>query len=528
MPHNRLRRPSSPSSRSQPGDARRDGPSRDGQSRDGQSRDGQPRGDRPARDAAPASAQRNPGQARRAEMRNEPPVPAQARAADDKSPFLSPGIALDAENLLAEVLRFEGAADSTVSRFFRERPAYGHRVRGLIAEAVYTALRRRSEFSHYAASGVGRFERRLLLLALQANGVSTDGLNTEGENTWFKHLKTIPRESLTAAIRANMPDWLWERLSLRLGEAETLALAAALDVPAALDLRVNRLKSDRDAVIAQLAKAGPLYAPKPTPYAPDGIRLAGKPDLGRLPLFEYGVIEVQDEGSQLLAQLLAPRRGEMVVDFCAGAGGKTLALGALMRGQGRLYAFDISDKRLAKLKVRVAKSGLQNVQVVTLANESDLRVKRLAGKIDRVLVDAPCSGLGTLRRNPDLKWRQTPESVAEMNVKQRAILASASRMVKPGGRLVYATCSLLAEENEVIADEFLANHPDFIQLDAPELLRAQRIELPGDDKSPYLRLWPQVHGTDGFFAAAFERKPAEKKPAAVEADAEAEPESDAE
>ncbi|WP_085314580.1 RsmB/NOP family class I SAM-dependent RNA methyltransferase [Derxia lacustris] len=451
-------------------------------------------------------------------MRNELLKPARERAADDKSPFLSPGLALDAERLLEEVLRFDGAADVTVSHFFRERPTYGHRVRGLIAEAVYTALRRRAEFSHYAVSGVNRFERRLLLLALRANGVSLDGLQTEGEIAWFEHLKKLTPDTLPPAVRANLPEWLWERLSARLGADETLALAAALDAPAALDLRVNRLESDRDTVIAQLAKAGPQYAPKPTPFAPDGIRLAGKPDLARLPLFEHGVIEVQDEGSQLLAQLLAPKRGEMVVDFCAGAGGKTLALGALMRGTGRLYAFDINEKRLAKAKARIAKSKLQNVQVVTLANESDLRVKRLAGKIDRVLVDAPCSGLGTLRRNPDLKWRQTPESVAEMNVKQRAILASASRLVKPGGRLVYATCSLLTEENETIADEFLAAHPEFVRLDAPALLRAQHIALP-EDGSPFLRLWPHVHGTDGFFAAAFERKPAEKRadpPAAAE------------
>ncbi|WP_084544689.1 RsmB/NOP family class I SAM-dependent RNA methyltransferase [Derxia gummosa] len=474
-----------------------------------------PKNDKPGNRRHDGAPSRNPGQNRRAEQRNDVPRPARERDPDDKSPFLSPGLAIDAERLLEEVLRFDGAADVTVSRHFRDRPAYGHRVRGLIAEAIYTALRRRAEFSHYAASGVGRFERRLLLLALRENGVSLDGLATEGELAWFKHLATIPRDTLPAPVRANLPDWLYERLAARFGEAGALELAAALDTAAPLDLRVNRLESDRDTVMAQLAKAGPQYAPRPTPFAPDGIRLAGKPDLARLPLFEYGVIEVQDEGSQLLAQLLAPRRGEMVVDFCAGAGGKTLALGALMRGTGRLYAFDVSDKRLAKAKQRIAKSKLQNVQLVTLANENDLRVKRLAGKIDRVLVDAPCSGLGTLRRNPDLKWRQSPESVAEMNEKQRSILASAARLVKPGGRLVYATCSLLTEENEAIADAFLAAHPEFERLDAYELLRAQRIELPAG-ASPYLQLLPQVHGTDGFFAAAFERKAdaAPKKPAA--------------
>jgi 16S rRNA (cytosine967-C5)-methyltransferase len=157
---------------------------------------------------------------------------------------------------------------------------------------------------------------------------------------------------------------------------------------------------------------------------------------------------VQDEGSQLLALLLEAGRGEMVVDFCAGAGGKTLAIGAAMRSTGRLYAFDTSAHRLDALKPRLARSKLSNVHPAAIAHERDDRVKRLAGKIDRVLVDAPCSGLGTLRRNPDLKWRQSPKAVEEMTAKQAAILQSAARLLKPGGRLVYATCSVLPQENE--------------------------------------------------------------------------------
>ncbi len=185
---------------------------------------------------------------------------------------------------------------------------------------------------------------------------------------------------------------------------------------------------------------------------PDGARRhppqAGKPALNQLPLFINGGVEVQDEGSQLLCHLVAPKRGEMVVDFCAGAGGKTLALGAAMRSTGRLYAFDVSEKRLANLKPRLARSGLSNVHPVLIDSERDAKIKRLAGKIDRVLVDAPCSGLGTLRRNPDLKWRQSPESVLELTAKQAAILDSAARLVKGGGRVVYATCSVLEAENE--------------------------------------------------------------------------------
>jgi 16S rRNA (cytosine967-C5)-methyltransferase len=197
----------------------------------------------------------------------------------------------------------------------------------------------------------------------------------------------------------------------------------------------------------------------------------------------------------------------MVVDFCAGAGGKTLAIGAIMRNTGRLYAFDVSEKRLTKLKPRLARSGLSNVHPVLIAHERDAKVKRLAGKIDRVLVDAPCSGLGTLRRNPDVKWRQKPEAIAEMQEKQSAILDGASRLVKGGGRLVYATCSLLNDENDVIVERFLENHPDFELVPMSKVLEEARIPLEMDK---YLKLLPHKHNTDGFFAAVLERKPMAK------------------
>jgi 16S rRNA (cytosine967-C5)-methyltransferase len=223
-------------------------------------------------------------------------------------------------------------------------------------------------------------------------------------------------------------------------------------------------------------------------------------------VFTDGSVEVQDEGSQLLAQLLGAGRGQMVVDFCAGAGGKTLALGAAMRNTGRLYAFDTSAHRLDALKPRLARSGLSNVHPVAIAHERDERIKRLAGKIDAVLIDAPCSGLGTLRRNPDLKWRQTPQAVAELAVKQAAILQSAARLLKVGGRLVYATCSLLDEENEQIAQAFSAAHPGFTVLPALQVLTEQKIpQAETLCQGNYLRLWPQVHHTDGFFAAIWQR-----------------------
>jgi 16S rRNA (cytosine967-C5)-methyltransferase len=218
------------------------------------------------------------------------------------------------------------------------------------------------------------------------------------------------------------------------------------------------------------------------------------------------LIEVQDEGSQLLALLVDAKRGEMVADFCAGAGGKTLALGAAMRNTGRLYAFDTSAHRLEALKPRLARSGLSNIHPVTIAHERDERIKRLRGKMDRVLVDAPCTGLGTLRRNPDLKWRQTPEAVAELTAKQAAILDSAARLLKPGGRLVYATCSLLPEENEQIAQAFSNAHPDFKPLSVKGLLEAFEVDQAASlctEDDLYLRLWPHRHATDGFFAAAW-------------------------
>ena len=227
--------------------------------------------------------------------------------------------------------------------------------------------------------------------------------------------------------------------------------------------------------------------------------------------FKRGAFEVQDEGSQLLAMLLDAKRGEMVVDFCAGAGGKTLAIGAAMRSTGRLYAFDTSAHRLDSFKSRQARSGLSNVHPAVIAHERDDRVKRLSGKIDRVLVDAPCTGMGTLRRNPDLKWRQNLQAVEEMTVKQTAILQSAARLLKPGGRLVYATCSVLPQENEAIAQAFSEANPEFAPLDAGEVLSGLKVEgaaglcSGGESGQRFLRLWPHRHQTDGFFAAVWQK-----------------------
>jgi 16S rRNA (cytosine967-C5)-methyltransferase len=415
---------------------------------------------------------------------------------------LHPAVISHVEEVLREVLRFTGPADAAVSRYFREHPKLGGRERNAIAEGVFAVLRNKLSYASFAESGTGSAMRRLALLGLAdvLGADSLGGLSPE-ESEWLHRIAQIDRHALPVALQANLPPWLLDKLVARDGEQTTLELAAALNRPAPLDLRVNTLKAKRDEALEQLAKA--MIECEPTPYSPLGIRLKKKPALQNLTIFKDGAIEVQDEGSQLLAHILGAKRGEMVVDFCAGAGGKTLALGAAMRNTGRLYAFDVSDKRLAKLKPRLARSGLSNVHPVAIAHGNDAKVKRLAGKIDRVLVDAPCSGLGTLRRNPDMKWRQTPESVLELNAKQASILASAARLVKPGGRLVYATCSLLDEENEAIASQFLASHADFALIPAKVVLEEGKIPLEMGD---YLKLSPQIHQTDGFFAAVFERK----------------------
>ena len=420
---------------------------------------------------------------------------------------LPPFILTSAEEVLREILRFTAPADTTLSRYFKDHPRLGGRERGAIAECIYAVLRNKAFFTDRAEAGGGATMRRLVLLGMaDAMGFDALGGVTEDEAEWLQRQLEIDRSLLHKSMRANMPKWLFEKLVEQYGEEETLVLADALNTPAPLDLRVNAIKANREDVIAELAQA-PILA-EPTPFAALGLRVLKKPALQNLPLFKSGAIEVQDEGSQVLAQILGAKRGEMVVDFCAGAGGKTLALGAQMRNTGRLYAFDVSEKRLAKLKPRLARSGLSNVHPVAIAHERDAKIKRLAGKIDRVLVDAPCSGMGTLRRNPDVKWRQPPEAIAEMHAKQVAILDGAARLVKSGGRLVYATCSLLKEENEDVAAQFIETHPDFQLVPMSQVLAEQKIALEMGD---YLKLLPHKHQTDGFFAAVFERKAMVKK-----------------
>ncbi len=425
------------------------------------------------------------------------------------------------------VLPLEHPADSTL-RYFFQQERIGSNERALVAETMFGVLRHLLFLEHACTmnnpageSSAGATPRRVVL----AYWTKFSGYNLReitpllkrDEADWLKQVKGINIAELPLAIQAELPQWVIDHL--RVGSAldatpndkitsdktisdETiLELGHSMQQPAALDIRVNTHLANRDEVL-QLMLAEGMNA-QATPYSPIGIRLKDKPSLTRHPLFLSGKIEVQDEGSQLLGFLLSPKRNDMVVDFCAGSGGKTLMLGAMMNSQGRIYAWDTSEKRLANLKPRLKRSGLSNLHPQLIAHENDTKVKRLAGKIDRVLIDSPCSGLGTLRRNPDIKFRQSPQSVIELTHKQTAILAAASKLLKVGGRLVYATCSFLPQENQAIVENFLAQHPDFILRPAGEILAQQKIPLKADN---YLQLSPQMHNTDGFFAAVLERQ----------------------
>ncbi len=432
--------------------------------------------------------------------------------------------------LVRLTLKFDHPADSVVSKFFRDYRktyAFGPRERAALAETVYNVLRNKLRYDHFAPSGSGPKERRLAILGFaqhlkeqapakaapkSAKHASNNPLDflmgalNKQEAAWLEACEAVNPADLMERHRHNMPEWLVEPLKAQVGEG-FWPLVERLNGGAPLDLRVNTFTDKRADVQHELQLAG--IKAVDTPFSPWGLRIEGKPALSQLDAFARGAIEVQDEGSQLLALLLDAKRGEMVVDFCAGAGGKTLAIGASMRSTGRLYAFDTSGHRLESLKPRLARSKLSNVHPSAIAHERDERVKRLSGKIDRVLVDAPCSGLGTLRRNPDLKWRQSPKAVQELTEKQTSILASAARLVKSGGRLVYATCSVLPEENEAIAQAFSAAHPNFVPLSAADTLTELKVANAGSlctTDGLYLRLWPHLHATDGFFAAVWVAK----------------------
>ena len=410
-----------------------------------------------------------------------------------------------AAQVLDEIQTFTHPADAMLAHYFKRNSHLGQRDRGWISALVWHVLRHKRLLAQLAQSGSGSFSRRLAQLAL----LRMQGMpalvqhSTEEERTWLAQVITLPIEAMSPAIQASVPDWLYAALEAAYSPAQLHSVLAALLQPAGLVLRANTLKADRDAVMAKLAyKQIPASLHPLTPWA---IALQGHPALAKLDAYNEGWVEVQDAGSQVLAMLVDAKRGQMVADFCAGAGGKTLALGAMMRNTGRLYAFDVHSARLKRLQPRLARSGLSNIAPIAIDSETDPKLKRLSGKFDGVLVDAPCSGMGTLRRNPDLKWRQHPRDVVELAAKQTRILASAAKLVKPAGRLVYATCSLLPAENQAIVQAFLAENPSFKLLNAAIECERLGVNLPADARveGNMLQLLPSsdAMSSDGFFAA---------------------------
>ena len=403
--------------------------------------------------------------------------------------------------VMREVLRFEHPADRVLRHFFQRNAKLGQRDRALIAETVFATLRRLVWLRWLAPDDAGNV-RRLLALSLKRvtglSGRALEGLLKPADRDWLAAVSG--GEAAPPAAAADLPDWAWTRLAAAHGEAWALAFGRAMQQAAPLDLRVNTQRLRREDALEALQRGGIEAAA--TPLSPLGIRLAHKVALQDHALFRDGSVEVQDEGSQLLGLLVGARRGEHIGDFCAGAGGKTLLLAAQMRDSGQVYAMDVSEKRLAQLSPRLKRAGASNVQPQRIADENDTKLAKLAGKLDRVLVDAPCSGLGTLRRNPDLKFRQSEVALAELTAKQARILAAAARLVKPGGVLVYGTCSPLVEENRAVLDAFLATHGDFRIDPAGAALAKLCPDLPASlAGAETLQLAPHEHGTDGFFGA---------------------------
>lgn len=310
---------------------------------------------------------------------------------------------------------------------------------------------------------------------------------------------TLEHPDMPPAAKHSVPDWLLPQLKKRFGADLDLELAAMLR-PAPLDVRVNRLKTTRDAAAAALQAEG--LRSQPTPFSPIGLRLSPQAYVNNTQAHGEGLIEPQDEGSQLAAQLVDAAGCKFVVDFCAGAGGKTLVLGAAMKNTGRLVAMDVSTIRLTQAKQRLRRAGVHNAETRELDGKW---IKRHAEKAERVLVDAPCTGTGTWRRKPDAKWRLSQQDLDELVPRQAEILDRAAKLVSPkGGRLVYVTCSVLMEENEEQVAAFLRRHPDFSVLPVSEVW-AKTVGGACPVPGPYLSLSPGRHGTDGFFAAILVR-----------------------
>jgi len=434
---------------------------------------------------------------------------------------LTPGAQVAAAiDILAAIDLGERPADDVAADYFRRRRYIGAKDRRHIAGHVYTVLRHRSALDWWIAKhpvDIGPKSRVLTALVLAENwrpevvAACCDGDRfrpaplTEAEDRLLRGLttRTLRHPEMPRAVASDLPDWLEPYLERVFGKGLEREMAA-LNASASIDLRVNLLKADRETARRALTAEG--VAAEPTPWSPVGLRLVERVPLGGLSAFREGLVEVQDEGSQITALLADARPRMRVVDFCAGAGGKTLALAAGMANRGKLVACDVSAHRLERAVRRLRRAGVGNAERRVLTSERDKWIKRHAGGFDRVLIDAPCLGTGTWRRNPGDKWRVTPEDLASLIVRQQEILRNAARLVRPGGRLVYATCSVLREEDEAQAEAFLVAEPEFSVVPAARVWNETIGGLsPGGER--YLRLTPARHGTDGFFVAILERQP---------------------
>lgn len=418
---------------------------------------------------------------------------------------ISPNTILCTQEVLSNILHFLQPTKITLLQYFRAHPYLNNKERLAISEAAYCLLRNKSVYTaiieHYTYPMIPIMRKITLISLMHTVGShKLTGLSLE-EITWLSNIQLFDTTTLPLITRLNLPLWLIQKLTTRFPKDTLIKLISALNTTAPLDIRVNIIKMSLKNAISKLLIAHIPY--KTTPYAPFGIRILKKLTLRNLSIFNHGAIEIQDEGSQLIAQIVGAKRNEIIVDFCAGTGGKTLAIGANMYNTGILYAFDTSEKRLIKLKQRIKNSGLLNVYPMIINDEKDIKINRFINKIDRILIDAPCSGLGTLRRNPDIKWRYTENKVHEMHIKQNNILAHAARLVKIGGRVIYATCSFLSEENEEIIKSFLFRNTNFTIIFIEKILKEQKIIL---KMQKYLKMLPHLHQTDGFFAAVLERK----------------------
>ncbi|WP_291005336.1 RsmB/NOP family class I SAM-dependent RNA methyltransferase [Ferrovibrio sp.] len=386
------------------------------------------------------------------------------------------------------------------------------RERSALVQMAMDALRQRARLQWWLSrAGIAEADQdaglRIAALKILQDGSKPDGMREMlelGEESDFdKALRrlgghTLEHPEMPLAVRFNIPDWIEPRFTERFGADLELELAAMLR-PAPLDLRVNTLKTTREAALAALTAEQQRV--QPTPLSPVGLRLGPNAYVNDGAAYGEGLVEPQDEGSQIAALLVEAAGCKMVVDFCAGAGGKSLAIGAAMGNVGRLVACDVSEKRLARAKLRLRRAGVHNAECRVLEAKW---LKRHAGKADRVLVDAPCSGTGTWRRKPDARWRLTESDVQELRAKQAEILDRAAKLVVPGGRLIYVTCSVLTEENEDQITAFRQRHSDFRILPVPGIW-ARSVGGGCPTHLPTLRLSPGRNGTDGFFVAVLEK-----------------------